>query len=256
MQSMTGFGFSSASGKDFKLEVSIKSVNSRFLDMKFYTPNYYAPLESELQKIVSNKCNRGYFVIRIERYPHKPLPLISLSWSKQQAQKWKRLYSNLSKDVNLKNDLTVKDLIHREGIVNLVEKPQKLNPQEKVKVKNSFHSAFQSCIQERKREGLVLKKDILSHLQTLQSLLQKIKLLNKKQQEIYIKKKNKYIKQKNKASKEIVLEIEKFDINEEIVRLGRTLKAFKKNNCQFFCCWKKNGFLYSRNFKRNEHYRL
>ena len=227
MQSMTGFGFSSVSTKDFKLEVSVKSVNSRFLDIKFYTPTYYIPLEPELRKLIFKKCKRGYFVVHIERYPQKPMPVISLKWDKGQAQKWKKLYENLSKEMKFKNDLTVDDLINREGVVHLIEKPQSLSPQEKKKVNSSFNRAFQTCLQERKREGLVLKKDILFQLQIIQSFFQKIKLLNKKQKELYISKKNKYIKQ-NSKQKDLILEIEKFDIHEEIVRLEEHLKHFKK----------------------------
>lgn len=228
MQSMTGFGFSSTSAKDFKLEISVKSVNSRFLDTKFYTPVFYAPLESELKKNIFKKCKRGYFVVHIERYPQRPLPVISLKWDKKQAQKWKRLYENLSKEVKFKNNLTVGDLINREGVVQLIEKPQSLSLQEKKKVKGNFNRAFQACLQERKREGLVLKKDILSHLHTIQSFFQKIKLLNKKQKELYINQKNKHIKQNDKHKDLSFLETEKFDIHEEIVRLGEHLKHFKK----------------------------
>ena len=228
MKSMTGFGFASTDTKDFKSEISIKSVNSRFLDIKFYTPSYYIPLEPELQKLISKKCQRGYFIVRIDRFPQKPLPAISLNWDKQQAQKWKKLYDNMSKEMKFKNNLTAEDLIHREGVVNVIEKPQSLSPQERKKIKQTFDRALQACLQERKREGLILKKDILSQLQIIQSIIQKAQLLNKKQKEIYMKKKNTYIKKNNNRSKDIVLEMEKFDIHEEIVRIKEHLKHFKK----------------------------
>ena len=228
MQSMTGFGFASASARDFNLEISIKSVNSRFLDIKFYTPSYYSSIEPELQKLIFSKCQRGYFVVRIDRYPQKPFSVISLNWDKQQAQKWKKLYDNLSKEMKVKNNLTLGDLIGREGVVKLIEKPQSLHPQERKKVKESFHYALQSCLKERKREGLILKKDILSLLRAIQSLSQKIQLLNKKQKIVYMTKKNKYVKHNNKHSKDLALEMEKFDIHEEIVRIKEHLKHFKK----------------------------
>lgn len=228
MKSMTGFGFSSASAKDFKLEISIKSVNSRFLDIKFYTPSCYAPLEPELQKLISKKCQRGYFVVRIDRYPQKPFSSISLKWNKQQAQKWKRLYNSLSKEMNFKNSLSAEGLIHREGVVRLIEKPESLSSQEKQKVKASFQRALQSCLQERQREGSVLKKDILSNLNGIYSSLPKINNLNKKQKENYMKKKNSYIKKNNKNSKDSLLEMEKFDIHEELIRIKEHLKHFKK----------------------------
>ena len=225
MQSMTGFGFASVSDKDFKLEISIKSVNSRFLDIKFYTPSCYAPLEPELQKLLSNKCQRGYFTVRMDRYPQKPFSSISLRWDKSQAQKWKKLYDNISKEMKFKNSLAAEKLIHKEGVIRLIEKPEPLSPKEKKKVKDSFHSALQSCLQERKREGLTLKKDILFYLTATHSFLKKINLLNKKQKDFYLKKKSEYTKHNRK---DLSLEMEKFDVHEELVRIKEHLKHFKK----------------------------
>ena len=227
MNSMTGFGFHSITRDDFKLEVSIKSVNSRFLDIKFYTSPCYMPLEPELKKIISSKCKRGYFVARVDRFPQKPSPNISLQWDKQQAQKWKKLYSKLSKELNFKNDLSLKDLINREGVLNLIEKPKDLSLKERQTVKNLFCKSLQSCIKERKREGLALKKDILSQLNTIQTLIKKIDSLNTKQYTKYLKKKKAFIKS-NAVHKELNLEQEKFDTHEEIIRMKEHLIHFKK----------------------------
>ena len=227
MNSMTGFGFQSINTKDFKLEIGIKSVNSRFLDIKFYTPSYYMLLEAELKKIISNKCKRGYFVVRMDRFPQKPVPSISFQWNRQQAQKWKKLYNQLSKELKFKNDLQLNDLINREGVLNLIEKPKDLSVKERQTVKKLFCKSLQSCLRERQREGLVLKRDILSNLKMIQAFIKKIELLNKKQQVNYLQKKGKYIKQNN-SKKELNLELEKFDTHEEIIRVKEHLSHFKK----------------------------
>lgn len=226
MNSMTGFGFNSITEKNFKVEISLKSVNSRFLDVKFYIAPYYMPLELELKKIIFNKFKRGYFVVRIDRFPNKPPPSLSLQWDKRQAQKWKKLYNKLAKELNFKNDLSLNELIHREGVLNLVEKPKSLNLKEKQTVKKLFEKSLLSCLKERKREGLALKKDIASQLKTLKALISKIELLNKKQKNTYLSKKNKFIKG-NKHHKELNLELEKFDTHEEIVRVKEHLNYFQ-----------------------------
>lgn len=227
MQSMTGFGSASVNAIDFKLEISVKSVNSRFLDTKFYTPSYYISLEAEMNKMISSQCQRGYFVVRIDRYPPKPLPSLSLNWDKEQSRKWKKIYEKASKELKLKNHLTISDLVQKEGVVQLIEKQKSLSPQEKKKVKDSFSRAFQSCLRERKREGMVLKKDILSNLGAIQSLCKKIKALNKKQKNINMKQKSNYLKQNNKRL-DLALEVEKTDVHEEIIRTEEHLKHFKK----------------------------
>ncbi len=223
---MTGFGTVTANNKDWELEVSVKSVNSRFLEVKFYTALHYMALEPELKKIISQQCQRGYFVVRMDRFPPKPLPDISPRYSQIQAKKWKSLYNQMSKEMNFKNDLTLRDLIPQEGVIQLVEKAQTLTEWEKKKAKESFQKAFRLCLQERKREGSALKKDIFSRLKELKSLCEGIQQLNKKQIAKYMRKKSRQTEEA--LSKNLALELEKFDIHEELIRIKEHLAHFKK----------------------------
>ena len=166
-------------------------------------------------------------MVVIERYPPKPLPTLSLKWNKKQVQQWKTLYNKLSKELKLPCDITVEDLIGKEGVVQCVDVPPKLPLQEKKQVKKCFLTAFQACLQERKREGTGLKKDILSQIKTLSSFSSKMKTLNKKQKDHYMRQKNLSL-EKDNSNKGQTLEVEKFDLNEEIVRLTEHLKHFKK----------------------------
>lgn len=227
---MTGFGFCAVNHKDFRLEISVRSLNSRFLDSKFYSPHYYFSLEHEIQKILSQTCKRGYFIIHINRYPQKPDSLFSFKWNKTQAKKWKEIYKQLSKELNCKNDFNLNDLINREGVLNIIEKPQSLSLREKNLVKQTFKKSLELCLKERRREGSSLKKDIVLQLKQLHTLTQKIALLNKKQQSQLIKKKSQLIKshssskalkaKKSDNHKELSLG-EKSDIQEEIIRMAK-----------------------------------
>ena len=220
MNSMTGFGSSSFENKDFKIELSIKSVNSRFLETKFYTPTYYFNLEPELQKKLSQKCKRGSFVVHINRFPQKPLSRVFFKWDKEQAKKWKSLYQDLSKKLNLKNDFSIKDLLQREGVFNLIEKPPSLSLKEKQLVKKTFDKSLSACLQQRKREGMKLKKDIVFQMKLIQKLIKEIELLNEKQKKLFIKKR--VVNKKGSP-----LETEKFDTHEEVIRVKEHLDQMK-----------------------------
>ena len=87
-----------------------------------------------------------------------------------------------------------------------------------------FDKALNSCLKERKREGLALKKDILQQITSLNQILKQVESLNKKQMGIQMKKKNKNIKDNKKAQ---VMESDKFDTHEEIVRVKEHLTHFK-----------------------------
>ena len=224
---MTGFGAAFFEAADFSLELVVKSLNSRFLEIKFYTPACYTHFEPQLKKLISEKCQRGYFTIRIERFPANPPQEFSLDWDKPQALKWKALYKRMAQEMKFANDLTVAALVQKEGVLNLRKKPFKLSLREEKRLKETFLQALRACLQERKREGALLKKDILSNMKSLQAHFRQIKLLNGRQKQAYMAKKN-FLVQKSKKSTDLVMEMEKFDIHEEIVRMEGHFKHFKK----------------------------
>lgn len=219
MESMTGFGSSSIKGKDFKTFISIKSVNSRFVDMKFYLSSFYTDLENEWRKVVLNKVVRGQFYIRVNRVPETPITPASIQWNHHQARKWINTYNKISKQAQLKNDLTVSELIHQEGVIEIQKSIPTLTLYEKKQIRKAFDQALQSCIQERKREGNYLKKEILKYYNLIQKDLRTIKSLSKKQRsKMNIKIKN---------NKKEWFDADKTDISEEIVRTEEHLKHFK-----------------------------
>ena len=146
---------------------------------------------------------------------------MSITWDKASAYKWKQLYEDMSKKMNFKNQLHVQELIHKEGVVRQIEVPSPISFKEKQKLKQGFLKALHSCLKERKREGLSLKKDILSQLKAIERFRQKILTLSKKQKAIYRQKLATY------AKKDLLLETEKQDIHEELTRIKEHVRHFK-----------------------------
>ena len=144
MKSMTGFGSASFSGRNFRVEIHIKTLNSRFLDIKFFTPHFYLALEPDLREAILKKCSRGAVTVFIERFPKSPLSKVSLKWSKDQALKWKNLYQNLSKSLKVQTNLDVSHFINLDGIVQPLKLPPVLSPQEKKQVKSTFQKLWKA----------------------------------------------------------------------------------------------------------------
>ena len=59
MKSMTGFGKSNVETKDVAIDVTVRAVNGRFLDVKVYSPKIYSSLELDIRKRLSKKIFRG-----------------------------------------------------------------------------------------------------------------------------------------------------------------------------------------------------
>ena len=66
INSMTGYASGSAQVGSVSLDLEIKSVNSKSLDLKIYLPEYLSSLENELRQVASSKVVRGSVVLKIK----------------------------------------------------------------------------------------------------------------------------------------------------------------------------------------------
>ena len=71
---MTGYASGSAQVGSVSLDLEIKSVNSKSLDLKIYLPEYLSSLENELRQVASGKVFRGSVVLKIKVSQHSELP--------------------------------------------------------------------------------------------------------------------------------------------------------------------------------------
>ena len=63
---MTGYASGSTQVGSLSLDLEIKSVNSKSLDLKIYLPEYLSSLENELRQVTSSKVFRGSVVLKIK----------------------------------------------------------------------------------------------------------------------------------------------------------------------------------------------
>ena len=70
---MTGYASGSAQVGKVSLDLEIKSVNSKSLDLKIYLPEYLSSLENELRQVASGKIFRGSVVLKIKVSQHSEL---------------------------------------------------------------------------------------------------------------------------------------------------------------------------------------
>ena len=73
INSMTGYASGSAQVGSVSLDLEIKSVNSKSLDLKIYLPEYLSSLENELRQVASGKVFRGSVVLKIKVSQHSEL---------------------------------------------------------------------------------------------------------------------------------------------------------------------------------------
>lgn len=238
MKSMTGYGLFRSSTAETSIEISLRTVNGRFLETRFHLPRLYYAYESELKKKLSEYVKRGTVDIYISRKQKDNAVNGKITVNSKLAYEYLKSFRKLSKDVGIKDDIKF-DLIVRQPDVITVEDVQQVSHNELQLLKRSFDSALKKLDIERHREGLALKKDLTKNLKDLQKVTSRISKLrdeaNKALQEKFEQKlKARFPKDAQTAidpqriAQEIIIQLEKADINEEIIRLNEHVKNFEK----------------------------
>src|SRR3954471_17399506 len=66
LKSMTGFGLASETIGDATIQVEVKSLNSKFLDLGLRLPKIFNEKELEVRNIVTDRLERGKVSVNVE----------------------------------------------------------------------------------------------------------------------------------------------------------------------------------------------
>ncbi len=239
MKSMTGYGLFRGQTAVVSIEISIRSVNGRFLENRFHLPKAFYGYESELKKKLSELIKRGTVDVYISRKVKSQTFAGKININTKLASEYLKSFRKLARDLQLKEEVRF-EMIARQPDIIQFEEPENINVSEAQMLKKTFDAALKKLDIERVREGQALKKDLVKNIKELQKLTVKISKLrdeaNKALQEKYEAKIRARIPKDlnvqnidpQRITQEIVIQLEKADINEEIVRLNEHLKNFEK----------------------------
>ena len=234
MLSMTGFGTAKTQLTGGELITQVKSVNSRFLDIKINIPREYSLFEKELRDLLKKKLSRGNVEIYCAKKNDPKKSKVNIQTDLPLAKNWLKSYSKLAKDLKVKSEpVSLLDIVKSVPVINVKEDKTIASSEKKIFL-TTVNKAIDACIKERKREGMALKKSLKVHLSSLNKEISIIKLNRKKaNQEIEKKWKAKLLKLKSNESmdpqrmaQEVSILLDKSDINEEVVRLAEHIKMF------------------------------
>ena len=225
IQSMTGYGKATVELPDKKINVEIKSLNSKAMDLSARIAPLYREKEMEIRNEISRKLERGKvdFSLWIEKKEsalvegyYKQICAISenLGIPVPDATDWFATLLRMP-DVMTKNDT------------------QELSEEEWAVVYSAVEKAVGALVDLRKQEGAALEKKFREKIANISHLLETIAPYEKervaKVKERITDALEKTLSvdyDKNRLEQELIYYIEKLDVNEEKQRLGNHLKYF------------------------------
>ena len=230
MKSMTGYGSSQARSRHLELEVHVKSVNGRFLELRFHLPKEYAPFENDF-RAVFGQWTRGTVDIYIHRKPGGESRLEGTKIRPQAALHWAQKLRALAKAVGVEQNISLRDILQMPFVLEHQDRAT-LTPGELKVVEAQLKKAASKADAFRVREGLMLKKEALGLLKDLDARVEEMT----KWREEAMKHSHQRLKSRlvgleaehldaSRLALETALMIDKMDVHEEVVRLREHIKA-------------------------------
>lgn len=230
LHSMTGYGRESLDLGWSTVTIEIRSLNSRYLDLKIRLPQEFKEYELEIRKIVGAKLERGKIDLTVES--------INQKGDNFEVNKdlFKQLHSQLSalqKEVGDEGGDLITGLLR---VPNMIENREKdIDKNTWITLKGGIESAIKKLNGFRREEGDLLETDFTDRIQTILTCLEGIPQyeaartekvrdrLNQNMSEFLTTKDSVDL---NRFEQELIFYLEKLDITEEKVRL--------QQHCDFF----------------------
>jgi len=241
MKSMTGYGSAQSNhGGDetclvtgIQIDVAVKSLNARFLETRFQLPLQYSALENDLKSSLQKYFSRGRIEVFVRRRLGGSENLRALVRT-DIAKLWLEGYNKLASELNLEARPNLDTVVRLPDVISFEEKME-VSSKERKLLFDTFEEACGNCYNERKREGDMLRAELVHLTKELDKKLDQVYKLRKQGNEALKKNLLKrlaelgFSKAQNdpRFIQEAALLVEKYDITEEIVRLREHVDVFR-----------------------------
>ena len=239
IKSMTGFGKAVSESDKYELQVEIKSVNNRYLDLNFRIPSFLQQYEIKLRNEIKSRIARGSVSIFFS---------LTKKMSEENGNEDPKLNFNIdkitgimstliktSKDVGLDTKSITWDLILKNFDVTEKKKESDVDDEEFYKFMSStIHESLDNLIDFRTKEGQALFDDIKVKITNLNEIVNNVKELAKDTAKLQFNKLKERLDKyadlskfdQNRLEQELVIISDKVDIDEEITRLFSHIDLF------------------------------
>src|ERR1035437_6301872 len=231
IKSMTGYGKAIAETPQKKVTIEIKSLNSKQLDLNTKVPWHYKEKEPEIRNLISQRLDRGKidFSIYCDMIDDEVVTVINKSAVRNYYNQFKEIAAELKIDL----DDQIFTAIMKLPDTLKTEKPEMPEAEWEI-VRNQIIESITMLDLYRIEEGNSIMADlnkcigkILSLLETVQTFeTGRITKIREKLMSLLDENLGSEKIDKNRFEQEIIFYLEKYDINEEKVRL--------KTHCDYF----------------------
>lgn len=235
--SMTGYAQARAEQAGWAIRVSVKSVNHRFLDIRFRLPEGFDLYELRLRQIVRERIHRGHIDVNVNVQPGAAVPVqVNRDLLKAYAQSAEELRQQLGSSA----DLDVVSLLRLPGVVGGLAPALPESDEEQ----DALGAALESCLREalyklddmRHAEGRHLAEDLRARVTRVSEQADQVRELARALTPAFARRLQSRLKEllngtgiePARLAQEAALLAERSDISEELDRLRSHCQQFAK----------------------------
>ena len=244
---MTGYGKTVVVWNGKKINVEVKSLNSKQLDLTTRIAALYREKEMEIRQLIAERVIRGKveFCIWVE----KEAGLEAVPVNTAMMDNYYRQLKGFAQEHQLTDTDWVSLLVRMPDVLTKTE-VELLDDDEWQVVKTGVVEALQHLVDFRTQEGAALEKKFGEKIDNIERLMASIEPYEKSRVEKIRQRIVDGLKQipeaeydKNRLEQELIYYIEKLDISEEKQRLANHLKYFRETMADQPGQGKKLGFI-------------
>tara|TARA_B100000963_G_scaffold214429_1_gene187015 strand:- start:2162 stop:3022 length:861 start_codon:yes stop_codon:yes gene_type:complete len=230
---MTGFGKAEVKLKQLYLNIEIRSLNSKFLDLNIKTPSIFKEMDLSIRSIIKDEVKRGK--VELTLHYEKTSEEQNTSFNKEQVLNYYKQIKTLKTELNdnIESDILSQVLKLPDIIQHYKEE---LKESDRKIILKGILEACEELNKFRYKEGESLGKIISNYVKNIQSQIKEIEKFEKERLPEIKTKLNKAIDElqlkdkidNKRLEQEIIYYSEKIDITEEKVRLNEHCNYFLK----------------------------
>jgi uncharacterized protein (TIGR00255 family) len=218
IKSMTGFGRGSAGKDPNKIDVEIRTVNSRFLETKIRGFNLDPILEIKVRNTLETSLQRGNVQVRFELKSGQDSQKLSFNRKRFEVLQdvIKKIHVDYGQRMNLSEIVSTNDLLS-------ADEPENLKPGIILK---AVELALNQVNEMREKEGHQIQTDILNRMELLQTRIDEVGEISGKfslEKQVQMREKISELLDgealdETRLIQEVAFLSERADVTEEIVR--------------------------------------
>ena len=218
IKSMTGFGRGSAGKGPNKIDVEIRTVNSRFLETKIRGFNLDPILEIKVRNTLETSLQRGNVQVRFELKSGQDSQKLSFNRKRFEVLQdvIKKIHVDYGQRMNLSDIISTNDLLS-------ADEPENLKPGIILK---AVELALNQVNEMREKEGHQIQTDILNRMELLQTRIDEVGEISGKfslEKQVQMREKISELLDgealdETRLIQEVAFLSERADVTEEIVR--------------------------------------